>query len=92
MPEINFIKTKKVKKLKKKILIKIYENNNKKYLKQQEEYNKISKNSYTQYQLLFKKYGLDINSYTIDQIWILLLRLQVLLEKLSKIELDKMLF
>lgn len=74
--------------VKKKILIKIYENNNKKYLKQQEEYNKISKNSYTQYQLLFKKYGLDINSYTIDQN-LDIATVTDTLEKLSKIELDK---
>ena len=74
--------------VKKKILIKIYENNNKKYLKQQEEYNKISKNSYTQYQLLFKKYGLDINSYTIDQN-LDIATVADTLEKLSKIELDK---
>ena len=74
--------------VKKKILIKIYENNNKKYLKQQEEYNKISKNSYTQYQLLFKKYGLDINSYTIDQN-LDIVTVADTLEKLSKIELDK---
>ena len=71
--------------VKKKILIKIYENNNKKYLKQQEEYNKISKNSYTQYQLLFKKYGLDINSYTIDQN-LDIVTVSDTLEKLSKIE------
>lgn len=74
--------------VKKKILTKIYENNNKKYLKQQEEYNKISKNSYTQYQLLFKKYGLDINSYTIDQN-LDIAEISEVLDKLSKIELDK---
>ena len=73
---------------KKRILIKIYENNNKKYLKQQEEYNKISKNSYTQYQLLFKKYGIDINSYPIDQN-LDIAEVADALEKLSKIELDK---
>lgn len=73
---------------KKRILIKIYENNNKKYLKQQEEYNKISKNSYTQYQLLFKKYGIDINSYPIDQN-LDIAEVSDALEKLSKIELDK---
>ncbi len=73
---------------KKRILIKIYENNNKKYLKQQEEYNKISKNSYTQYQLLFKKYGIDINSYPIDQN-LDIVTVADTLEKLSKIELDK---
>ena len=74
--------------VKKKILIKIYENNNKKYLKQQKEYNKISKNSYTEYQLLFKKYGLDINSYTIDQN-LDIVTVADTLKKLSKIELDK---